>query len=290
MIEQNTGKGIAMMVAACVVFAMQDAVSRYLAESYNVMMVIMFRFWFFGLFVVALAARRAGGLQAAMATRQRGLQVFRGILLAAEVVIMVQAFVLIGLVEAHAVFAVYPLLVAALSGPVLGERVGWRRWTAIGLGFVGVLIILQPGLRVFQPAAILPLIAALMFAVYGLLTRYVSRQDSSAVSFFWTGIGGAGFMTLTGVWFLEPMAPADWGWMGLLCMTAAFSHFLLIRAYELAEASAVQPFSYLQLPFAFAVGVLMFGDVLASHVMFGTLIVVMAGLFTLWRARVKQQQ
>jgi drug/metabolite transporter (DMT)-like permease len=287
MTEQNNNLGIWLMVATALVFAMQDGVSRHLAGEYNVFMVIMIRYWFFASFVIVVAARKAGGLRAAIATKQPFLQAFRGVLLAVEICIMVTAFVVLGLVESHAVFAVYPLLIAALSGPILGEKVGWRRWTAIGIGFLGVLIILQPGFGVFQPAALIPLLAALMFALYGLLTRYAARQDSAAVSFFWTGTTGAVTMTLIGVWFWEPMAPGDWLWMGLLCMTASFSHFLLIRAYEVAEASAVQPFAYLQLPFATALGVLVFGEALRLNVLVGAGVVVAAGLFTLWRARVR---
>jgi drug/metabolite transporter (DMT)-like permease len=287
MTEQNNTLGIWLMVATALVFAMQDGVSRHLAGEYNVFMIIMIRYWFFASFVIVVAARKAGGLRAAIATKQPFLQAFRGVLLALEICVMVTAFVVLGLVESHAVFAVYPLLIAALSGPILGEKVGWRRWTAIGIGFVGVLIILQPGYGVFQPAALIPLVAALMFALYGLLTRYAARQDSAAVSFFWTGTTGAVTMTLIGIWFWEPMVPGDWLWMGLLCMTAAFSHFLLIRAYEVAEASAVQPFAYLQLPFATALGVLAFGEALRLNVLIGAGVVVAAGLFTLWRARIK---
>lgn len=286
MTEQNNTLGIWLMVATALVFAMQDGVSRHLAGEYNVFMIIMIRYWFFASFVIVVAARKAGGLRAAIATKQPFLQAFRGVLLAVEICIMVTAFVVLGLVESHAVFAVYPLLIAALSGPILGEKVGWRRWTAIGIGFLGVLIILQPGFGVFQPAALIPLLAALMFALYGLLTRYAARQDSAAVSFFWTGTTGAITMTLVGIWFWEPMAPGDWLWMGLLCMTASFSHFLLIRAYEVAEASAVQPFAYLQLPFATALGVVVFGEALRLNVLVGAGVVVAAGLFTLWRARV----
>jgi drug/metabolite transporter (DMT)-like permease len=215
------------------------------------------------------------------------LQITRGVLLAAEVCVMVLAFVMLGLVESHAVFTSYPLLVAALSGPVLGEKVGWRRWTAIGIGFVGVLIILQPGVRVFSPAALVPLLSAFMFALYGLLTRYVSRRDTAAVSFFWTGMAGAVAMTPLGLWTWEPMTRADWGWMGLLCCTAAFAHWLLIRAYEVAEASAVQPFAYLQLVFASGIGIFVFGEALHLNVAIGAAVVVCAGLFTLWRQRVK---
>lgn len=289
MAEQNTRLGIWLMVATTFVFAMQDGISRHLAGEYNVWMVVMIRYWFFAAFVVAVAARKAGGLRRVAATRFPLVQAFRGLLLALEVGVMVTGFVLLGLVESHAVFTCYPLLVAALSGPVLGEKVGWRRWTAIGIGFLGVLLILQPGVKVFSPAALIPLLAAFMFALYGLLTRYVARGDSAATSFFWTGTVGAAAMTLIGVWFWEPMTAPDWAWMGVLCCTAALGHWLLIRAYEVAEASAVQPFSFLQLVFASAVGIVVFGETLEWNVAAGAALVVAAGLFTLWRARVKAQ-
>ncbi|WP_439562314.1 DMT family transporter [Roseinatronobacter sp.] len=282
---QNNSLGIWLMCATAFIFAVQDAMSQHLAGEYNVFMIIMIRYWFFASFVIVVASRQAGGIRKAAATTQPVLQIFRGVLLALEVCVMVTAFVILGLVESHAVFAVYPLLVAALSGPVLGEKVGWRRWSAIAIGFLGVLIILQPGIGVFNPAALIPLLAAFMFALYGLLTRYAARKDSAAVSFFWTGVAGAVTMSLIGIWFWEPMMPGDWVWMGVLCMTSAFSHFLLIRAYEVAEASAVQPFAYLQLPFAAAIGLLLFSETLRSNVALGTLVVVCAGLFTLWRAR-----
>ncbi|MFU8899692.1 EamA domain-containing membrane protein RarD [Roseinatronobacter thiooxidans] len=288
MTEQNNTLGIWLMIATAFVFAMQDGLSRHLAGEYNVFMIIMIRYWFFASFVIVVAARQAGGLRSAVATKQPLVQIFRGVLLALEICVMVTAFVVLGLVESHAVFAVYPLLIAALSGPVLGEKVGWRRWVAIGIGFLGVLIILQPGFGVFQPAALIPLLAAFMFALYGLLTRYVARDDSAAVSFFWTGTTGAVTMTAIGIWFWEPMVQSDWLWMGLLCLTSAFSHYLLIRAYEVAEASAVQPFAYLQLPFAAALGILVFHEAIRTNVLIGAGVVVGAGLFTLWRARVSK--
>jgi drug/metabolite transporter (DMT)-like permease len=250
----------------------------------------MIRYWFFAAFVMAVAARKAGGLRAAAATSQPGVQIFRGVLLAAEICVMVMAFVLLGLVESHAVFTSYPLLVAALSGPILGEKVGWRRWTAIGVGFVGVLIILQPGFRVFQIEALVPLAAAFMFALYGLMTRYAARKDSAATSFFYTGTVGAVVMTAVGIWFWEPMSGGDWGWMALLCVTGALGHWLLIKVYDVAEASAVQPFAYLQLVFAATLGITVFGEALEWNVALGAVVVVAAGLFTLLRTRAKEKQ
>ncbi|SFT06404.1 Permease of the drug/metabolite transporter (DMT) superfamily [Sulfitobacter marinus] len=283
--SNNIPLGITLMVLTTFVFAVQDGLSRHLASEYNVIMVVMIRYWFFAAFVIAIAKRHAGGLSAVARTSQPVLQALRGLLLAVEIYVMIVAFTLLGLVESHAVFTCYPLLVAALSGPVLGESVGWRRWSAIGVGFIGVLIILQPGANVFDPAAIIPLIAAALFAVYGLLTRYVGRKDKTATSFFWTGVTGSIAMTAAGIWFWEPMIATDWIYMLCLCVTGVTGHWLLIRCYEVAEASAVQPFAYLQLVFASIIGISVFGEDVRTNVAIGAALIVAAGLFTFWRER-----
>ena len=283
MSKQNLPLGIALMVITAIIFAIQDGISRHLASEYNVLMVVMIRYWFFAVFVITLATRQAGGLRQAAATTQPFLQTFRGLLLVLEICVMVSAFTLLGLVESHAVFTCYPLLVAALSGPILGEKVGWRRWAAIGLGFVGVLIILQPGIGVFSPLALIPLASATMFALYALLTRYAARKDSAATSFFWTGTTGAVAITVIGIWSFEKMSTPDWAWMAALCITGAVGHFTLIKCYDVAEASAVQPFAYLQLVFAAMIGISLFSETLAPNVAFGAAIIVAAGVFTFWR-------
>mgnify|MGYP003638861465 FL=1 len=283
--SNNIPLGIMLMVATTFIFAVQDGLSRHLAGEYNVLMIVMIRYWFFAAFVMAIAKRRAGGIRAAARTQQPFVQITRGLLLSLEICVMIAAFTILGLVESHAVFTCYPLLVAALSGPVLGESVGWRRWAAIGVGFIGVIIILQPGREVFDVRALIPLLAAAMFAVYGLLTRYAGRRDSTATSFFWTGTVGAVAMTALGALFWEPMVARDWIWMGCLCLTGVTGHWLLIRCYEVAEASAVQPFAYLQLVFAATIGITIFGETVSTNVAIGCVIIVAAGLFTLWRER-----
>ena len=284
----RTGLAIFLMCAVSFIFALQDAFSRILGASYAPELIVMLRYWVFAVFVIALTARQPGGIARALRTRRPVTQIARGVILALEVLVMIEAFVRLGLIETHAVFAVYPLMVAALSGPVLGERVGWRRWTAIGIGFAGILVILQPGGGVMTPAALLPALAALLFAVYGLLTRHVSRDDPAAVSFFWTGIAGAVAMTLVGIRHWEPLAPAHWVWMAALCICGMTSHYLMIRAYELAEASALQPFAYTQLVWVSVIGVWLFDEALRSNVILGGAIVVGAGLFTLARQRRRQ--
>ncbi len=280
----NNRAGIFLMIATSFVFACQDGISRHLAAEYNTFMVVMIRYWFFAVFVVAMAARHKGGIRETARTSQPLLQVGRGILLALEICVAVVGFTLIGLVESHAIFASYPLMITALAGPLLGERVGWRRWAAVLAGFAGMLIILQPGRGAFDPLALIPVASALLFAIYGLATRYASRKDSTATSFFWTGVAGAVVMTIVGLPSWEPMTPGDWSWMLLLCVTGVLGHWLLIKCYELAEASVVQPFAFFHQVFAALVGILIFSEALRANVLFGAAIILAAGVFALWRA------
>ena len=284
MSRNNPRLGIALMILTTIIFAAQDGVSRYLGEAYNVLTVVMIRYWFFALFVVALSASRSGGIARVARTRQPALQIFRGVLLAAEICVTVLSFVLLGLIESHAIFAIYPLLVAALAGPVLGEYVGWRRGVAILVGLIGVIIILRPGIRVFSPAAIVPLIGALMFALYALLTRKVARLDSAETSFFYTGVAGAVAITLVGMWFWTPIQGwRDWLWMAGLCATGVVGHFLLIKCYEVAEAAVVQPFSYFQLVFVGLIGYFLFGERPDAWTLAGAGLILAAGIYTLIR-------
>ncbi len=284
MSRDNPRLGITLMIIAMMVFAAQDGVSRHLAAEYNTMTVVMIRYWFFAAFVIALSASRAGGIRRVARTQQPGLQIFRGVLLAAEIVVTVISFVLLGLIESHAIFAIYPLLIAALAGPMLGEYVGWRRGVAILVGLVGVLIILRPGFKVFSPEALVPLLAAFMFALYGLLTRRAARLDSAETSFFYTGVSGAVAITLIGPFFWEPMqGAADWTWMAVLCITGALGHFLLIKVYDVAEAGTVQPFAYFQLVFVTILGVTLFNERPDAFTIAGAALILAAGLYTLIR-------
>jgi len=283
--KDNPRLGIILMIATMIVFSIQDGLSRYLAESYNVISVVMIRYMFFMLFVMAYSARLSGGIIGVATSRQTSLQIARGILLVAQICLAVLSFSTVGLVNFHAVFASYPLMVMALSVPILGEVVGWRRWLAVSIGFIGVLIILRPGSAMFDSASILPVIAAFMMAVYGIMTRYAARQDSAQTSFFWTAIGGGVAMLVIGPFFWQPPQGHDWWWMGLLCLTGTGGHFLLIKALDSTKASTIQPFAYLQLVFASTIGILVFGDSLDPMLIAGSAVIVGSGLFALQRER-----
>ena len=285
MIKQNERLGIFLMVITTIVFASQDGLSKYLATEYNVYMVVMIRYWFFAAFVMTISSRKPGGVKQVAKTKTPLLQIFRSLILVAEMCVTILAFTLLGLAETHAIFASYPLIIAMLSGPILGEHVGWRRWLAICVGFFGILIILNPGNGIFSPYALVPLAGAILFALYGLLTRYAGQYDNSSTSFFWTGIVGCIAMTAIGLNLWDPVSQGDWSIMLILSASGMLGHFLLIKCYEVAEASAVQPFAYLQLIWASLIGIIIFGEQITTNVLIGACIIVGAGLFTLWRER-----
>jgi drug/metabolite transporter (DMT)-like permease len=185
----------------------------------------------------------------------------------------------------------------APAGPVLGERVGWRRWTAadgggrrrtaVGVGFLGVLVILRPRTGVFPPSAPLPPAAAVPFALYGLLSRHVARHDPASVSFCPNGVAAAAAMTPFRLWAWSPPAPDGAAVLAALRLTGALGHWFPIRAVAGAEASAVRPFAVLQIVWASGPAIVALGEVLRPEVAVGGVIVMAAGRFTRRRERLR---
>ena len=286
LIEGNQVRfGIILMILATLSFALQDGLSRFLAGNYNVYMIVMIRYWFLFILVVFVASRSQKGLLKTASTNFLLLQILRGILLAFEIIVSVHAFVYIGLINTSAIFSSYPLIATLLSIPILKEVIGWKRFTAILFGFLGVLLILRPGSGIFSLYMFLPVCSAFAFAIYAILTRYVSKMDSPETSFFWTGLVGIVAMTGVGVWFWEQPNAIDWLWILLLCIFSTLGHFLLIKSYDLAAVSIVQPFSYFHLIFISFIGFLMFGEPLTLNIILGSIIVICAGIFTLKRQK-----
>lgn len=285
----NNQKGIWLMIAAVAAFAAQDGFSRYLAGTYNTLMIVMIRYWVFAAFVVFLALRRPEGVRTAIHSTRLWAHFVRSVFLVSEIILIVWGYTKIGLIESHAVFAICPLLVVALSGPVLGEKLSWQRWAAVGTGVVGVLIILRPSSGVFSPWALLPLGAAVLFATYSVLTRLTTRGEPNFPSFFWPGVLGAGIMTVIGLGHWQPVLPFDWALIAAYSALSVFSHWLLLKCYEVAEASSVQPFAYLQIVFVSIIGLTIYNEVLQTHVVLGAMIIVAAGIYALWHERGKSK-
>lgn len=281
-------RGIFFMLAAMLIFSAQDGISKHLAGHYSTVFITMMRYWFFGLGVLMILSRV--GFRKGLQSAQPKLQMFRGTLLSLQIIIAVYAFHAHGLLETHAIFAFGPLLVVAMSGPVLGEKVGWRRWAAVGVGLCGMLMILRPGAQVLSTSMGIAIVAMIGFVIYGLATRKVARTDGAMTSFYYTGLFGAITMTFIGPFFWEVMTPTDSVLMLILCATGMTGHLMLIKAFEAAEAAAIQPFAYLQTVFAGGIGVLWFGEALSLWTVAGSAVVISAGLFALWREQVAARE
>ena len=279
----NLKKGVLTIVLATLFFAIMDGVSRYLAENYNVFVINMVRSWVLALLVIVISLRKKNGILKVISTKQPYIQFIRGLLLISAILIGVYSFTTLGLVQTHSILSFFPLIVVAFSGPILKEKIGIQRWLAVLFGFFGVLIILDPANFIINFDAILPILGAFVLGFYTILTRKVSKDDSSETSFFWVAIVGCIVMSIVGPFYWEPILFTDWGWMALLCVLSTAGHFLLIKAYENAEASVLQPFTYFQLFFASIIGIMIFNDIITLSIFIGGSIVVVSGVFAGWR-------
>ena len=286
--QNNVLLGIGLMVVTTFMFSTMDGVSRYLAENNNVFTLVTMRYWFIAIVMAITCLFVKDSFQKILYTKQPFTQFSRGLILSLNNCLVVYTFTLLGLVETHAIIACYPLIVAGLSVPFLGEKFGWRRWTAIFIGFVGVIIILRPTTNVISEGAIYALVGAIMFAVYLILTRYVSRLDKAITSFFWAGIGGSVTMTIISFFIWEDILKEDFLWLLIMCVLSASSHFMMVKTLQVAEASVIQPFSYLQLVFGSIIGVTIFSESIDLMIVVGVTIVIGAGLFTAWREYIKK--
>ncbi len=281
--QNNVLFGITLMVITTFMFSSMDGVSRYLAEKNNVFTLVTMRYWFIAFVMMITCLFIKNRVSDILNTKQPYIQFLRGVILSLNNCLVVYTFTLLGLVETHAIIACYPLIVAGLSVPFLGERFGWRRWMAIFTGFIGVIIILRPNTNIITEGSIFAIIGAIMFAVYLILTRYVSRSDTAITSFFWTGIGGTVTMSLISLFIWDDILKEDYLWLLIMCVLSACSHFMMVKTLQVAEASVVQPFSYLQLVFGAIIGVTIFSESIDLMIIVGALVVIGSGLFTTWR-------
>ncbi len=281
--QNNVLYGIGLMVITTFMFSSMDGFSRYLAENNNVFTLVTMRYWFIALVILISCLFIKNPISEILKTNQPYIQFSRGVILSLNNCLVVYTFTLLGLVETHAIIACYPLIVAGLSVPFLGEKFGWRRWLAIFIGFIGVIIILRPTTNVISEGSVFAIIGAIMFAVYLILTRYVSKSDPSVTSFVWTGIGGTVTMSIISLFIWDDILREDYLWLFIMCLLSATSHFMMVKTLQVAEASVVQPFSYLQLVFGSIIGVTIFSESINLMIIVGSLIVIGSGLFTTWR-------
>jgi drug/metabolite transporter (DMT)-like permease len=214
------------------------------------------------------------------------IQIVRSCFMIATTVLNFIALKYLQLDQMVTIFFLTPLIVAALAGPLLGEWVGWHRVLAIAAGFLGVLVVMHPGVGSFHWAMLLVLGATLGFAVYNISTRYLAAFDPPAVTQTYTPLVGLLVMTPFGLAAWQ--WPEEW-WLWILFAGLGFwgglGHWLLILAHRAAPAPVLAPYMYLGLIWMSFAGYLVFGDIPTAWTLGGGAIVIVAGLYLLGRER-----
>jgi drug/metabolite transporter (DMT)-like permease len=279
----NTLRGIVLMVASTCLFPVSDALGKHLIRDHGAVQILWVRHAILlaGVILVISAQRKL----ALFATRRLGLHALRTLATGAAAILMLSALRFIPLADATAIIFVGPLIVVALSVPMLGERVGAYRWSAVIVGFVGVLIIMRPGLGAMHWAAALALLSALAGALQVVLTRRLAATEHVFTTMF--------VMAAFSLALLTPLAPFQWTPLtlttgALMALTAVISligQIGMIKAIEYAPISTLAPFSYFQIISATSIGFGAFGDLPDSATVAGLIVVVASGLFVAYRER-----
>jgi drug/metabolite transporter (DMT)-like permease len=275
------------MCAAVASFSCLDTTGKYLNHHMPTMQVVWARYFF--AFVLSLAFANPFNRPDLLKTTRPFMQAGRSALLLFSTILNLFALRWLQLDEALSILFATPLLVAVLSVPILGERVGWRRWTAIVVGFLGVLVVTRPGFGGMHPAALLSGGSVICYALYVIWTRILARTDSNETTQFYTSLVGAVLMTalVPFIW----VTPDSWLTFGLMVLIGALGgggHFLLIMGHRLAPASTLAPFIYTQIIWTTALGYLVFGDVPHFWTIVGGSIVIASGLYLLHRETVRR--
>lgn len=225
--------------------------------------------------------------------RHPRLNLLRGVLLGVATFLFFTALKSMPLADATAIFFVEPMIVTLLSAVFLKEQVGWRRITAVLVGFLGALIVIRPNFLALGPVAVLPLMTAGCIAVYAVLSRRLSEANSPLAMHLYAGIGGMATLgaavaigSTMGVPELVLMIPAGWEAFGLIVLMGLFGtvcHLMFIHAYRLAPASVIAPFGYVEIVSAVFLGYALFGDFPDPWKWVGIAIIMASGLYVAWR-------
>jgi drug/metabolite transporter (DMT)-like permease len=280
-------RGVLFALVAILIFSTQDAMTKILSQSVSPFQMTMMRFWAFAAFSVALAWRK-GSVKASLKTKYPVLQVLRGVLLVVDIWLFVVALRTVHLTEAQSITLVYPLLVTLLAVPLLGEKVGIFRLSAVVVGFFGALVIVRPGGVPLDWGVAAAVASGAAYALYIVLTRKVSAEDSTTTSMLYVGLVGLVLTSAVGIFFWEPLDPTTLLQIGYIMVTGVMAHGLMMLALSLAPASVLQPFNYVSLPFSMVFSYFIFNHIIDPISLVGAAVVVGAGLVVMARERIRK--
>ena len=278
-------KAIVCMLLGTAILTLNDAVLKWLTSDYHAGQIMFCR----GIFIsipLSILIWRSGGFNS-LKTENPQAHFLRALLVITGTFLFITGLKYLPLTDAIAIAFAGPLFITALAQPLLGETVGWRRWSAVLTGFLGILLIMRPGGSVIQWAALLPLTASFTGALRDILTRHLSSKESSVALLFYTSVGvtATGLGTLHFTWTSVPFF--DWLFFCLSGLLIGSAHFLMIETFRYGEAALVAPFKYSGVIWAGILGYLIWGDIPELSTIVGISIVILAGFYILNREKVK---
>jgi drug/metabolite transporter (DMT)-like permease len=277
--RQSDIKGIGLMLAAMMVFAVMDTLSKTLVATYDAPQILLVRFVIFLALMLGFSRRR--NPLAALRTRRPGLQIVRSLVLVAEIGVYIVAFRYVPLAEVSVIAAATPLLVIAFAAPVLGETIGPRRWLAVLVGFGGVIVVFRPWFGTFSAALLIPLLGAVLFAVYQLMVRSLAATDDARTTLLYTAVVGVVVLAVVGPFFWRPPDAMGWLLMIAVGLLGTAGHGILVMSLQVAGASVLQPFSYSHVVAATFLGYAVFGDLPDGWTVAGAVLISAGGLLAL---------
>jgi len=288
----TTLKGMALMAGCMLVLPFMDAIAKYMAnvEGMSPGQVNFYRFFFQVACILPFLLAIQG--RSALSAKRPGLNLLRGVLHGAASLMFFTAVKYMPLADVFAIYFVEPFILTALSAVFLGEKVGWRRWLAIVVGFGGAMIVIQPSYEVFGLTSLLPVACAFLYALYMFLNRAIGEADTPVTMQTMAGIGGTLFMgavlvggDAAGQADFAISLPTSWLGLALLVILGSISGYahLIVRAFRMAPLSVLAPFQYFEIIAATILGYALFNDFPTVSKWVGILIIVGSGLFILWR-------
>ena len=278
----RTGKAILLACAAVLAFVIMNTLVKSLARDWPMPEIIWGRYFFHFLLVLLLVPRRIPTL---LRSRRKGLQVLRSILVLLATLCMFNAVRLMPLADVIAITFTAPLIVTGLSVVMLGEKVGPRRWGAVAVGFLGMLVIVRPGAGVFEWFVLLALGQAFFYALYQILTR-LTREDADPLNaVFYTALVGTLITSAALPFWWQPLTPLAWLMLAGAGAFGGLGHYALIRAFATVEVSILAPWAYTEIIWATLFGLVFFGDLPDLWTFAGAGIIAGSGLYILHRER-----
>jgi drug/metabolite transporter (DMT)-like permease len=277
-------RGILLMCAGVSMFPFMNAAVKLLGAHYPVAQIVWARFTGHLVIMLLVFLPRYG--RRLLATRRPGVQIGRSLLMLVSNMMFVVAIARVPLATASAIGFTSPLIVTALSVPLLHESVGIRRWSAVLIGFAGALLVIRPGTGLHDPAVLLLLLSSAAYALYQIATRWVGLYDDAAVGIVFSALLGSLIMSAALPFvFVMPQGPLDILLFCSLGLLGGAGHYLVIRAFQSGPAAVIAPLGYVELVGTATLGYLIFGNFPDAWTWLGAAVIIASGIYIAFRER-----